>query len=157
MKQGNKNKTNNAIIIGTKKLIQGSWKIRRECIFIDCLNPFWASLDQFHCSRACQNTANNLKKRKERDVTKDINWILLNNRRIYAYYFRMFENKWIEYNTLINDGLNKNFYTHRITNKSSGNTHNACYEFVIIEKEDKILIRDHGYNKKLGIRRLFRK
>ena len=100
---------------------------KRHCL--NCNNEIRGRTDKKFCDDYCRNVFNNHKKAGEphRDVVRNINNILLKNRRILASFLSNNPTAKITREDLLGLGFNFNFYTNSYTTRT-GKIYRYCYD-----------------------------
>ncbi len=98
--------------------------MKRECI--ECGNEFIGRADKKFCDDFCRNAYHNKNNRGDSAFVRNVNKILLRNRKILES-FNPEDKAKVHRNKLVNNGFNFNYFTSTYTTKA-GTTYYFCYE-----------------------------
>src|SRR5215213_4971593 len=104
----------------------GAITIKKECLA--CGKILHGRADKKFCNDYCRNAHNNNLKSASSAVVRNINNILLKNRRILQSVLGEDEIQKISKEKLLQQGFQFKYLTHTYTNKK-GNIYSFCYEF----------------------------
>lgn len=100
-----------------------------------CDKPIHGRSDKKFCNDYCRNSYNNQMKTMNSSSMKDINNVLMKNRKILETALGEKEMEKTTKEKLLQSGLNFKYITHTYTNKK-GNTYCFCYEYGYLPLEN---------------------
>jgi predicted nucleic acid-binding Zn ribbon protein len=100
-----------------------------------CDKPIHGRSDKKFCNDYCRNSYNNQMKSMNTSSIKDINNVLVKNRKVLETALGENEMEKITKEKLLQHGLNFKYITHTYTNKK-GNTYCFCYEYGYLPLEN---------------------
>lgn len=100
-----------------------------------CDKPIHGRSDKKFCNDYCRNSYNNQMKSMNSTSIKDINNVLVKNRKVLETALGDKEMEKITKEKLLQNGLNFKYITHTYTNKK-GNTYCFCYEYGYLPLEN---------------------
>ncbi|MFY7653357.1 MAG: hypothetical protein ACOVQE_11665 [Chitinophagaceae bacterium] len=106
----------------------------KKCLF--CQKVIRGRADKKFCDDACRNSYNNQLKSPDNNYIRNINHVLIKNRRILEQFFT--DKEEIVKTTkdkLLEQGFNFKYFTHQYANKK-GNIYQFCYDFGYLSLEN---------------------
>jgi predicted nucleic acid-binding Zn ribbon protein len=100
-----------------------------------CDKPIHGRSDKKFCNDYCRNSYNNQMKTMNSSSMKDINNVLVKNRKVLETALGEKEMEKTTKEKLLQSGLNFKYITHTYTNKK-GNTYCFCYEYGYLPLEN---------------------
>ncbi len=118
--------TDRELIILGKRPTMLSAVSTRKCLACD--KSLQGRADKKFCNDYCRNAYNNQLKASSSSTVRNINNILLKNRRILEHVLGAEDMGKTNKEKLLQQGFHFNYLTHTYTNKK-GNVYNFCYEY----------------------------
>jgi transcriptional accessory protein Tex/SPT6 len=105
-----------------------------------CSKPLKGRSDKKFCDDYCRNNFNNQLKSPENNLIRNINHVLMKNRRILANYLSEARSvKKTRKESLSNDGFLFGYHTHQ-QRSTKGNLYRFCYEYGYMERGDGVVV-----------------